>query len=482
MSHALLLLTSPPQVMPARQQMAFTLMCHLLLIPFGVALPFLTLVMNFLGLRRGDQVALTLAKRWSTVMAIQFAVGVVSGTVLSFEFGLLWPGLMGRWGDVFGIGFGIEGWAFFLEAILLAIYLYGWKRLPPRTHFLLGLPLPLVALVGAFGIISANSWMNTPRGFTLDAQGNVTTVDVRQTIFTPIFGPELWHFLAAAFMTAAFVVAGIYALGWLRGRRDRYHRLGFLVPFTVGAIIAPLQVVVGDWIARSVYQDQPMKFAAMELVWRTDSHVPEYLFGLLRPDGTVVGGIKIPGFDSVLAGFSTDTVVRGLTSAPQDARPTITQANITHWCFDIMVGIGCALLLLAAWYGIAWWRHRDIPRSRWFYRCAMWAGVGSMIAMEAGWVTTEVGRQPWIVYGLMRVSEAVTPMNAAAIWLSLGVIVVIYVVIGTVFVRLLLRVRGNWRRRDARQATGGPGPEVEVPYGPRARALYPEALSEERNP
>ena len=176
----------PSQLLPAREQMAFTLMVHVILVPFGVALPFITLVMNYLGLRRGDQVAMQLARRWSTVMAIQFAVGAVTGTVISLEFGLLWPGMMGKWGDVIGIAFGIEGWAFFLEAILIAIYIYGWKRMSPRAHFLVGLPLPIIGLVGAFSILSVNAWMNTPQGFTLDSQGNPTNVDISQVVFTPI--------------------------------------------------------------------------------------------------------------------------------------------------------------------------------------------------------------------------------------------------------------------------------------------------------
>src|SRR6185436_11861829 len=198
---------APSQLLPAREQMAFTLMVHVILVPFGVALPFITLVMNYLGLRRGDAVAMQLARRWTTVMAIQFAVGAVTGTVISLEFGLLWPGLMGKWGDVIGIAFGIEGWAFFLEAILVAIYIYGWKRMSPRAHFLVGLPIPLVALVGAFSILSVNAWMNTPQGFELDKAGNPTNVDITQVLFTPILAPQYLHMIAAAYMVAGYLVA-----------------------------------------------------------------------------------------------------------------------------------------------------------------------------------------------------------------------------------------------------------------------------------
>ncbi|WP_030295432.1 cytochrome ubiquinol oxidase subunit I [Streptomyces katrae] len=460
---------TPPQLLPARELMAFTLASHILLVPFGVALPAITLLMHYRGLRKGDAVALLLARRWSAVMAVQFAIGIVTGTVLSFEFGLLWPGLMGRWGDVFGLGFGVEAWAFFLEAILIAIYLYGWRRLKPWTHFWLGLPLPLTALLGAFGIIAANSWMNTPRGFSLDAGGNPVDVNVRKAIFTPMFGPEYWHFVAGVVLTAGYVVAGVYAVGWLRGRRDRYHRLGFTVPFTVAAILTPVQFVLGDSIARSVFHKQPVKFAATEIVWKTDTHVPEYMFGRLHADGTVSGGIKIPQLDSILAGFSPDTQVTGLSSVPASDRPTATQATIAHWAFDIMVTIGSLLLLLALWYGWCWLRRRDLPRSPWFFRCAAVAGAACLVTVECGWITTEVGRQPWIVYENMRVSEAVTDTRASSLWAMLGIVIVVYTLIFATFLAVLLKMRTRWRAADEQEgdAQAAGTPESDTPYGPR---------------
>lgn len=463
------LVDGPPQLLPARELMAFTLGSHILLVPFGVALPAITLLMHYRGLRKGDAVALLLARRWSAVMAVQFAIGIVTGTVLSFELGLLWPGMMGRWGDVFGLGFGVEAWAFFLEAILIAIYLYGWRRLKPWTHFWLGLPLPLAALMGAFGIVAANAWMNTPRGFDLDASGNPVDVDVRKAIFTPMLGPEYWHFVVGVVLTAGYVVAGVYAVGWLRGRRDRYHRLGFTVPFSVAAILTPVQFVLGDSIARSVFQKQPVKFAATELVWKTDTHVPEYLFGRLHPDGTISGGIKIPQLDSILAGFSPDTKVTGLTSVPASDRPTPTQATIAHWAFDIMVTIGSLLMLLALWYGWCWLRRRDLPRSRWFFRCAALAGGACLLTVECGWITTEVGRQPWIVYENMRVSEAVTDTRASSLWVMFGIVVVVYVLVFGAFLAVLLKMSRGWRLADEGALTGATEGDVEgdTPYGPR---------------
>ncbi|POX46404.1 cytochrome ubiquinol oxidase subunit I [Streptomyces sp. Ru71] len=464
---------APAQLLPARSLMAFTLASHIILVPLGVALPLITLVLHGYGLRRGDRTALLLARRWWAVMAVQFAIGVVTGTVLSFEFGLLWPGLMGRWGDVFGIGFGVEAWAFFLEAVLIAVYLYGWRRLPARAHFLLGLPLPAAALLGAFGILAANSWMNTPRGFTLDASGDPVDVKIWQAIFTPLFGPQYWHFVVAMLVTAGYVVAGVYAVGLLRGRRDRYHRLGFTVPFTVAAVMTPVQFVLGDSIARQVFHKQPVKFAAMEIVWKTDTHVPEYLFGRLHPDGTISGGIRIPQLDSVLAGFTPDTRVTGLTSVPADARPTATQATIAHWAFDIMVGIGSLLLVLALWYGLVWLLRRRLPASPWFHRCAAVAGLASVVAVECGWITTEVGRQPWIVYQNMRVAEAVTSTRSTTLWIMFGLVIAVYVFVFASFLAILLKMRTRWRLADeqdvhtAPAGAAGETPESGTPYGPR---------------
>ncbi|KPI27567.1 cytochrome bd ubiquinol oxidase subunit I [Actinobacteria bacterium OV320] len=459
----------PAQLLPARELMAFTLGSHILLVPFGVALPAITLLMHYRGLRKGDAVALLLARRWSAVMAVQFAIGIVTGTVLSFELGLLWPGMMGRWGDVFGLGFGVEAWAFFLEAILIAIYLYGWRRLKPWTHFWLALPLPLAALMGAFGIVAANSWMNTPRGFSLDASGKPVDVDVRRAIFTPMFGPEYWHFVVGVVLTAGYVIAGVYAVGWLRGRRDRYHRLGFTVPFSVAAILTPVQFVLGDSIARSVFHKQPVKFAATEIVWKTDTHVPEYMFGRLHADGTISGGIRIPQLDSILAGFSPATKVTGLSSVPASDRPTATQATIAHWAFDIMVTIGSLLVLLALWYGWCWLRRRDLPGSPWFFRCAALAGGACLLTVECGWITTEVGRQPWIVYQNMRVAEAVTDTRAPILWTMLGLVVVLYVLVFGAFLTVLLRMSRRWRLADEGAATAAAPGDVEgdTPYGPR---------------
>jgi cytochrome d ubiquinol oxidase subunit I len=253
----IIMAAQPVPLTPARSQMAFTLAFHILLVPMGVVLPTIMLVANYKGLRHKDVAAMTIARRWSHVAGLLFAIGAVTGTVLSFEMGLLWPGFTEVFGDVFGLPFAIEGIAFFLEALLVAIYIYGWRRMKPWKHFWFGVPIPLVAIVGAASIISANSWMNSPAGFTLDSNGMPTNIDPLAAMFNKALPLELTHFLLAAYMAASFMVASVYVVGWMKGRRDRYHRLGFLIPFTIGAIATPLQFVVGDSIARWVYREWP---------------------------------------------------------------------------------------------------------------------------------------------------------------------------------------------------------------------------------
>jgi cytochrome d ubiquinol oxidase subunit I len=446
-------------LLAARSQMAFTLGFHILLVPFGLCLPLFTLIANARGLRHDDRDALRLARRWSHVMGVLFAVGAVTGTVLSFELGVLWPGLLGRFGDVFGLPFAIEGIAFFLEAIFIAIYIFGWDRLPPRLHLWLGAPLPLFALLGAFSIIAANSWMNTPQGFQLTATGDVTAVHPWRAIFSPALRHELVHFVLAALLVAGFVVASVYAVGMLRGRRDRLHRLGFLIPFSVAAIATPLQMIAGDQAVRAVVKLQPVKFAAMEMVAETATHVPERIGGRMR-DGVPTGGLPIPDLASFLTGYHADTRIVGLNTVPPEDRPP---ATIVHWAFDMMLASASALSLLSAWFLFVWWRRRDLPKTPWFLRACAVAGLASFVALESGWVLTEVGRQPWVVYGFLRTADAVT--KARGIWGSFAVVVAIY---GAVGIGLLLVLRGMSRRWRTGETEHLPGP-----YAPRGPLTLP---------
>ncbi len=455
--------TLAAELIAARSQMAFTLGFHIILACLGVGLPSLVLIANWIGLRRDDPVALLLARRWSTVMAVTFAVGAVTGTVLSFEMGLLWPVLMGRFGGAFGIPFAIEGVFFFLEAIFIAIYVYGWGRLSPRAHLLSGLPVAISGFGGTFSVIAANSWMNQPGGFVLGPDGRVAAVQPFDVIFNGATWYEVPHMLLAAYLVTGFLLASVYAVGLLRGHADRYVRLGFAIPFVVAAIAAPVQVFVGDVAARAVFEDQPAKFAAMELITTTGPNQPVTIGGILVGD-EVVGGLRIPELGSILAGFDPNTVITGFDQIPVDQRPP---ATIVHLAWDLMVGIGTALVGLGLWALVLWRRRRDVARSRWFLRAASLAGVAAILALESGWIVTEVGRQPWVVYGILRTRDAVT--QSGGVRVTFTIVIVLYTILGIATLIALRTLARRWAAADlaagGRDTAGGGHPD-RVPYGP----------------
>jgi cytochrome d ubiquinol oxidase subunit I len=445
----------------ARSQMAFTLAFHIVLVPLGVAWAAMALIANYKAVKHDDPDALLLAQRWSKYMAVTFAVGAVTGTVLSFEFGLLWPRFMGRWGGPFGIPFALEGLFFFTEAIFVAIYIYGWRRLEPWPHFWTGVPIVIAGIGGSVAVVAANSWMNEPSGFTLNSAGKVVKVDPIAVIFNKAMPLEAAHMVVAAYLVGGFLVASVYAVGMLRGRRDRYHRLGFIIPFTLAAIFTPIQLGVGDALATWVYRNEPQKFAAIELVPKTEKDVPETLLGHLNSKGQVVGGIRIPGLASILSdpATGTATVIHGRNAYKLDDQPTVAEANVVHLAWDVMVGLAMLLFLLSAWYGLSWLFRRDFPRTKWFLRIAALAGVLSVVTMEAGWVVTEVGRQPWIVRNYMRVGDATT--GNTGVWITFLLVLALYTGLG---VTTILVLRGMSRRY--RQQTGGGTDDTDVPYGP----------------
>ncbi|QBJ93977.1 cytochrome ubiquinol oxidase subunit I [Streptomyces seoulensis] len=445
----------PDQLLPAREQMAFTLGFHIILVPFGVALTSLMLIANYRGLRKGDEAALVLARRWSKVAAVLFAVGAITGTVLSFELGLLWPGLMGTYGAAFGFPFAIEGLFFFLEAIFVAIYIYGWDRMRPWAHFWSGVPVALASIGGAGAVIAANSWMNQPGGITMRG-GKVVDVRPGEVFFNNAFWLQFWHMLLAAYIVAGFVVASVYAVGMIRGRRGHYQKLGFLISFITAAVALPVQIFVGDTIARQVFDSEPAKFAAIELLPTTGTHVPETLGGVLI-DGEVRYGISVPWVASILAGFKPSTRIQGLNAVPADIRPTTAQVNIVHWAFDIMVGTSMLMLAVAAWFVWVWWKRRNtLQTNRWFLGAASLCGIVSILSLESGWVVTEVGRQPWIVVGLLRTRDAVTTQGN--LWPTFAAVLVLYLAVGTGAIWVLLSMKRRWRRQGDEN--------VPVPYGP----------------
>jgi cytochrome d ubiquinol oxidase subunit I len=434
-------------LLEARQMQALSLGVHIPLVCFGIAFPAMVLFVEGLYLRTGDPVYKALAKRWSKVMLILFAIGVVTGTILSFELGLLWPRFMERWGEVFGFAFALEGLSFFVEAIFIAIYVYGWDRLSPRAHFLSGLPIVAAGVAGSTFVIAVNGWMNNPQGFDLSASGEVTDVRPLEALFNPNLWHEEIHMYLAGLIVASALVAGVYAVAWLRGRRDHYHRAGLVVPLAVLALAAPAQIVVGDWAARTVAEEQPTKLAAIEGLDETTEGAGLTVGGLYV-DGEVHGGVTLPKLLSLLAFHDLDSTVEGLDTVPADDRPPV---GIVRNSFQAMVGIGTLLAALGLWFLWSRWRRGALPTSQWFYRAVVVAGPASLVALIAGWIVTEVGRQPWIVYELMRTEEAVT--GAEGIPIGYATLVVVYA--GLIAVALYML------RRLARQ-----GPEAELEPGP----------------
>jgi len=452
---------SSSNLLAAREQMAFTLAFHIVLSCLGVALPATILIANYLGLKKGDGAALELARRWSKAMAVTFAVGAVTGTVLSFEFGLLWPRFMERFGDAFGIAFAIEGLFFFLEAIFIAIYIYGWNRLSPRAHMLSAIPIVISGVGGAISVMAAKAWMNKPQGFDLDSSGHVTNVGPFEVLFNNATGYEFFHMFLAAYMVTGFILASIYAIGMIRGRRDRYHRIGLILPLTVAAIATPIQLFVGDTAARAVADDQPAKFAGIECIYKGGDDQAEHIGGICH-DGHVSADISIPGLDSLLVGFSTSTDVTGLNQIPKENQPPAL--TMLHTAFDTMVGVGTLLFLLAVWFAFVWWRKRDLPSTKWFLRSVAISGIAAVVALESGWIVTEVGRQPWILNGFMRTSEAVTP--AKGIWWVFAFTMLLYIGLFTTAGVILRSLSRRWREGQD---------EGELPYSPPPPAPTKEA-------
>jgi len=400
----------------ARSQMAVSLAFHIIFAVVGIGMPALMVIAEWRWLRqpagRRDPVLLELAKRWAKGTAIMFAVGAVSGTVLSFELGLLWPVFMEHAGGVIGMPFSLEGLAFFTEAIFLGIYLYAWKRISPTAHLAAGIVVAVSgALSGAF-VVCANAWMNAPAGFRV-VDGQVTDVNPVAAMFNPAAATEVLHMTIAAFVATGFAVAGVHAFALLRGTPHRaFHRAALQIALIVGVPAALLQPLSGDLSARHVATQQPMKLAAMEGHLKTG---PAALVIGGWPDADRlehVGAIEIPGAISLLLHGDRTAVVQGLDAVPVADRPPVV---VVHLAFQIMIACGTALALLALYTLVRQWRRvrgigSPLPDDRRFLKAVVLAAPLGFIALEAGWTVTEVGRQPWIVQGVLRTADALTPM------------------------------------------------------------------------
>ncbi|RPI20229.1 MAG: cytochrome ubiquinol oxidase subunit I [Acidobacteria bacterium] len=419
-------------LLAARTQMALSLMFHIIFAVVGIAMPLLMVMSEALWLRTRNSMYLDLTKRWARGTAIFFAIGAVSGTVLSFELGLLWPTFMEHAGPIIGMPFSLEGFAFFTEAIFLGIYLYGWNRVPAIAHLLAGVMVAISGAASAVFVVTANAWMNTPRGFRL-VDGRATDIDPVAAMLNPAAFPQVLHMLLASYAAAGFAVAGIHAYVLLRHPGDRFHRAALTLALLVGMPAAILQPLSGDISARMVARTQPAKLAAMEGQFETEAGAPLRIGGW--PDEQreeTRWALEIPKALSLLAFHDPDAVVQGLKRFPREDRPPVA---VVHFSFQAMVACGTAMAGLGLLTGLLVLLKRQPVENRrllWGFVLASPLGI---LAIQAGWLVTEVGRQPWIIQGVMRTKDAVTPMPGLIV--PLTAITLVYILLGIIVVLLL---------------------------------------------
>jgi cytochrome d ubiquinol oxidase subunit I len=430
----------------ARIQMELSLGFHMIFAALGIGMPLLMVLAERRALRTGDDAGLALARTWGKATALLFVVGAVSGTALSFELGLLWPKFMAFAGPVIGPAFALEGYAFLIEAIFIGLYLYGWDRMSPRAHWLAGIPVAISGALSGILVVGANAWMQSPRGYTLDEAGRVAAVDVLATFRNPSWVPLALHSTLSCYIAVGFAVAGVYAIGILRGRDDARHRRGLGLGLGLGTITALLQPLSGDWLAKLVGRTQPEKLAAMEALHETTAGAPLLIGGIPDRAGQIHYGIEIPKGLSFLATGDPNATIRGLASFPVDERPN---ALVCHLAFQVMVGGGFALVAV----GLLWLvlrrrlRKSGAPFPRWFLWIVALASPLGFLALEAGWIVTEVGRQPWIVYRAMRTADAVTPRSDVGT--TLAAFGGLYLALG---VALIVMLRGLAKKRGGEGA------------------------------
>lgn len=394
-------------LLAARLQMAVSLGFHIIFACIGMAMPFLMAIAEYKWIKTGRQVYQDLARAWSKGVAIFFATGAVSGTVLSFELGLLWPTFMEHAGPIFGMPFSWEGTAFFIEAIALGLFLYGWDKLRPWVHWGTGLVVGISGVASGIFVVAANAWMNSPAGFDW-VNGRAINIDPVAAMFNDAWFSQALHMTLAAFVATGFAVAGIHALLLLKERKNLFHQKALKIALVVGGIAAILQPLSGDYAAKDVAERQPAKLAAMEGLFETSQPAPLVLGGIPDEENQRVNyAIEIPGMLSFLAHGNFNAEVTGLDQIPRDEWPPVL---ITHVAFQIMVGAGLLMMLVSLFYFYFLWQKRGILQKKWFLWLVGICTPLGFIAVEAGWTVTEVGRQPWIIYGIMKTEDALSPM------------------------------------------------------------------------
>jgi len=440
-------------LLAARAQMALSLGFHIVFAEIGVAMPLLMVLAEWRWRRSGDGAYLELARRWAKGTAILFAIGAVSGTVLSFELGLLWPGFMRLAGPLIGLPFSLEGFAFFTEAIFLGVYLHGWDRVGPRAHLAAGVVVAVSGAASAVFVVLVNAWMNTPTGFEQSADGRLVNIDPIAAMQSSAAFEQALHMLLAAYAATGLGVAGVHSWLLLRGGSRAFNRRALEIALAVGASAALLQPISGDISARAVAVAQPIKLAALEGLWKTERGAPLSIGGW--PDAAreeTRWALKIPYGLSLLAFHDPSAEVKGLESAKRADWPPIA---LVHSAFQLMVGLGSAMALVSLWCAWVAWRRRDLTAQRGLLRALVLIAPFGFIATEAGWIVTEVGRQPWVVRGLLRTADAVTPMPGLVVPMLLFTL--LYLGLGAIVVTLIASLVRETAASPADAATGAAG-------------------------
>lgn len=435
----------------ARVTLAVSLAFHIVFAALSIGLPLMFCIAEGIGLRTRDATWYTLARRWSRAAGILFVVGAVSGTALSFEFGLLWPRFMGFASGVVGLMFTFEGFAFFMEAIFLGLYLYGWDRLSPLIHWLCSIPVVIAGAIASQFIVAVNAWMNTPTGFQV-VNGKAANIDPFAAMFNPAAPSQSLHMLIAAYQVTGFTVAAVYAVGILRKRNDRYHQRGVLLGVGLATAMIPLQAVVGSWIGEMIARQQPEKLAALEGLFQTTAGAPLTLFGWVDASTQqIYFGITIPKLLSLLSFNQPDATVTGLDAYSQSTWPDLP---ITHLAFDTMATLGGLFLLVPLVFWFFYFRqHKTVPTARWLMWALVVCGPLVFVALEAGWVAAELGRQPWIIYNIMRTSDGATTNPGTALFFF--VFLAIYIALAAATIGLLRRLARESKTFVTKDQVGG---------------------------
>ena len=443
-------------VTSARALMGMSLGFHIIYAALGVGLPLLFMIAEGLSLRTGNELYHRIARQWARTAAVLFAIGAVSGTILSFELGLLWPEFMRFAGPIIGMPFSLEGFAFFTEAIFLALYIYGDRRLSRKALFLVTIPATIASALGAIFVISANAWMNTPTGFRV-VDGQVVDVNPWRAMFNPAMPYEAVHGTLAAYIATGMTVAGVYAFALLRGQTTDYNKGALSLALAVVGVALPLQFISGDLSARFLAHEEPAKFAAMEGIFETTRGAPLTIGGWADPTaGEVKYGIEIPKVLSILAYEDPNATVRGLNDFPPGTTP---DPRRVHLFFDAMVGAFTLMVLAVGWFWWLRWRRRAVPTGKWPLRALVAASPLGLIALECGWMVTEFGRQPWVVQGYLKVSEGVTPREGIGLVFLAFLLLYIALTIGL----LWLLLRGPFTPRTGVPRVAEEGPQIVHP-------------------